>query len=182
MDPFAAHQHAAALRLERLSGLRIFEIRHAGVRIGACATPTGDDAICAGARDEGIEQHHLQIPAMNRELRNIVAGVAAGGLAVDVLAVAVVEAELAGDDGDARQRIFQSEPAQLPRGVGQDIDADTDRLQLGCGFEDAAGNPRAMQHQAEGQPADAGADDHNVQCVLRALRMIPCSHRALNPV
>ena len=51
--------------------------------------------------DEGIEQHHLQIPAMNRELRNVVAGVAAGGLAVDELAVAVVEAEFAGDDGNA---------------------------------------------------------------------------------
>src|SRR6476660_4174024 len=43
----------------------------------------------------------------------------------------------------------------------QNIDADTDRLEFGSGLEDTAGNAGAMQHQAQGQPADAGADYQN---------------------
>ena len=65
-----------------------------------------------------------------------------------------------------RQCIFQSEVAQLARRVRQDIDADADGLQLGCGFEDAAGNACAMQHEPERKSADAGADDQNFHCTL----------------
>ena len=43
----------------------------------------------------------------------------------------------------------------------QNIDADTDRLEFGSGLENTAGNAGAMQHQAQGQSADAGADYQN---------------------
>src|ERR1700741_285018 len=43
----------------------------------------------------------------------------------------------------------------------QNIDANTDRLEFGSGLENSAGNAGAMEHQPEGQSADAGADNKN---------------------
>ncbi len=103
---------------------------------------------------------------MDGELRHVVAGEAAGRLAVDVLAEAIVEAEFARGDGDLGERILQTEPAQFARGMRQDVDADADRLELGRRLEHAGCDAGAMQHQAKRQPADAGPDNENFHCEL----------------
>ena len=129
-----------------------------------------DHLVGAGARDESVEQHHLQIAAMDGELRHVVAGKAPGRLAVDVLAEAIVETIFARGDRDLGQRLLQAERAQFARGMRQDVDADADRLELGRRLEDAAGDAGAMQHQAERQAADAGADDENFHAMTRDFR------------
>ena len=85
--------------------------RLVAVMVDARAAPAEDHLVGAGARDEGIEQHHLQIAAMDGELRYVVAGKTAGRLAVDVLAEAIVEAIFARGDGDLGERVFQPERA-----------------------------------------------------------------------
>jgi hypothetical protein len=42
------------------------------------------------------------------------------------------------------------------------IDADTDRLDFGSGFKNAAGDAGFVQRQPERQPADPGADDNDL--------------------
>ena len=114
VDAFTAHDDAAALRLERLSARRIHEMRRAAVGIDARAAPSQHDTIPPGALQESIEQDHLQIAPMDRELRNVVTGVTSGRLAVNELAVAIEETAFARDDGNLREGFFQSELAQLP--------------------------------------------------------------------
>ncbi len=162
MDALAGNRHAAALRRQRLA-VHVFKIRHRliAVVVDARAAPAEHHLVGAGARDEGLEQHHLQVAAMDGELRHVVAGKAAGRLAVDELAEAVVEAIFARGDGDLGERIFETERAEFARGMRQDVDADADRLELGRRLEDAAGDAGAMQHQAQRQAADAGADDEH---------------------
>jgi hypothetical protein len=45
--------------------------------------------------------------------------------------------------------------------VGQQVDADADRLDLRRGLEDAARDAAAMQLEREREPADAAADDQD---------------------
>ena len=122
----------------------------------------GDDAIGARARAERIEQHHLQIAAMDRELRMVVAGGAAERLLVDQLPEAVEEGRVPGLDRDFRQRVLKPERGQFLGRMRQQIDADADRADLGNGLVDAAGNPGLVQRQSERQAADAGADDDDL--------------------
>jgi hypothetical protein len=69
----------------------------------AGAAPAGVQAIRTDARAERIEQHAMQVAAMDRELRPFVARIASGRLAVDELAEAVVETGFARGDRDLRQ-------------------------------------------------------------------------------
>src|SRR6185503_19137584 len=116
-------------------------------------------AVGTNTRAERFEQHAVQVGAMDRELRPVVAGVAAGRLAVDELPVAVVEGRFAGGNGDPRERLLQAERAHLARGVRQQVHAHAHRLDLRGGLVNARRNTRAMQHERESQAADAGADD-----------------------
>ena len=43
----------------------------------------------------------------------------------------------------------------------QQVDADAERLDLGRGLEDAAGDAGLVQRQREREPADAAADDQD---------------------
>ncbi len=162
MDALAGHRHGAAHGGERLA-VRILESgdRLVAVVVDARAAVTEDDLVGAGARLERLEQHHLQVAAMDGELRHVVAGEAAGRLAVDVLAEAVVEAVFARGHRHLGERLFQAESAQFARGMRQHVDADADLPDLGRRLEDAAGDAGAVQHQAEREAADAGADDQD---------------------
>ena len=51
---------------------------------------------------------------------------------------------------------------QFPGRVRKQVDADADRLDLGDGFEDPAGNPGLVQRQPQRQSAHAGADDDDL--------------------
>ena len=85
------------------------------------------EPVAAGARDERIEQHHLQVAAMDRELRMIVAGRAAERLLIDQLAEAIEEGRVRGRDRDLRQRRLEAERGKLLGGMRQQVDADADR-------------------------------------------------------
>src|SRR5205823_3205919 len=121
-----------------------------------------DDPVVPGAGAESIEQHHLQIAAMNGELRMIVTGGASQRLLIDQLAEPIEEGRVPGLDREARQRAFEAERRKLLGGVRQQIDADPDGLDLGCRLEDPAGNVRRVQREPQRQPADAAADDNDV--------------------
>ena len=112
MDALAGDRHRAAFRRERLA-VGVLEMRDglAAFVIDPRAAPPQNHLVAARARDEGVEQYHLQIAAMDGELRHVVAGEAPGRLAVDVLAVAIVKAIFAGGDGDLGERVFQAERA-----------------------------------------------------------------------
>ena len=72
-----------------------------------------------------------------------------------------------GGDRDFGERALQPELGQFLAGVRQQIDADAERLDLRRRLEDAARDAGLVQTQAEREPADAGADDHDVHLVLR---------------
>ena len=129
---------------------------------GRDARAAGDDAIGADPVAHGVEQHRLQVAAVNRELRRVVAGPAPGRLAVDVLAEAIEERRLARQHRDLLERLEHAERLQRTRCVGQDIDADPERADLGRGFEHPAGDARTVQRERQRQAADAGADDQDL--------------------
>src|SRR5664280_3853048 len=112
MDALAAHRHRTALRGERLA-VHILEMRDSLIAVifDARAAPAEDHLVGAGACDEGVEQHHLQITAVDGELWHVIAGETPGRLAVDVLTEAVVETIFARGDGDLGERSFQPESA-----------------------------------------------------------------------
>ena len=74
----------------------------------------------------GGQQDTLQVAAVDRELRMLVAGEPAGRLGVDELAEAVEEGGFAGGDADGCQPCLDAEPGQDLRRVRQDVDADAD--------------------------------------------------------
>ena len=102
----------------------------------------GDDAIGADPLAHGVEQDRLQVGAVDRQLRRVVAGPASGRLAVDVLAEAVEERRLARDDGDALELGEDAERLQRRARVRQDVDADAERPDLGRRLVDPAGDAR----------------------------------------
>ena len=105
--------------------------RFVAVIVDARAALAEDHLVAACARNEIVEQHHLQIAAMDGELRHVVAGKAPGRFAVDELAEAIVEAIFARGHRDLGERVFEAERAEFARGMRQNVDADTDRLEFG---------------------------------------------------
>ena len=83
----------------------------AGV-VDADAGVAGDDAIAAEPLAHRREQHRLQVAAVDRELRRVVAGPASARLDVDQLAEAVEEGRLARHDRDALERVANAERRQ----------------------------------------------------------------------
>ena len=127
--------------------------------VDADAGVAGDDRVGAEALLHRGEQHALQVAAVDRELRRLVAGPASRGLGVDELAEAVEERRLARRHRDPLQRFEHAERAQLGGRVRQDVDADAERPDLRRLLVDPAGDAGAVQAEGERQPADAGADD-----------------------
>src|SRR5512140_1128888 len=65
--------------------------------------------ICAQTIAHGAQQYVVQVGAMDRKLRPVVAGVTAARLLVDELAVPAVEGEFARLDAARGQRVLQAE-------------------------------------------------------------------------
>ena len=123
---------------------------------------SGNQPIAAGARHERIEQDHLQIAAMDRELRTLVTGGTAERLLIDQLAEAIEESCVGRLDRDPRQCRLQPKSGKLLGCVREQIDADPNGLDF-CGrFKDPARDSGSMQGQSQRQSANAGADDNNV--------------------
>src|SRR5580698_5723124 len=132
------------------------------VLLDADAVVIGENAIRADAALEGFQQHHLQVAAMNRELRMVVAGPAPERLLIDQLAKAVEEGYIFGLDRHPRQIGLKAERSKFLGGVRQEVDADTDRPDFRRGLEDAAGNVDRVQRQTQGQAANAATDDQDI--------------------
>ena len=110
----------------------------------------------------GVEQDHLQLAAMDRELRPRQAGVAAARIGPDRLAVPVGVAQLAGLDAGRGQRRLEPEAGQDAHRAGLDVDADAERLHLAHRLEDLDVEAGAMQAHGRDEAADSGAGDHDL--------------------
>ncbi len=120
----------------------------------------------AGTRNEGVQQHALQVAAMNRELWMLVAGRTPERLLIDQLAEAVEEGRVRRRNCDLRQIVLEAERGEFLCRVRQQVDADTDRADFGGRFENAARNSGLMQRKPERQTADSSADDNDLVHVL----------------
>src|SRR5579871_2948094 len=122
----------------------------------------GENATLPDAAPECIQQHHLQVAAMDGELRMVVAGRAAERLLIDQLPEAVEEGRIFGLDRDPCEVGFEAERAKLPGRMRQEVDADADRANFRRGFENTAADFGGMQRKAERQATDAAADNQDV--------------------
>src|ERR1700722_8880526 len=96
---------------------------------------------------------------MDRELRNVVAGIEAARLAPDLLAEAIGIDELVGADRNRVELVEQAEVGKLFDRMRERIDADAklaDRIRL---LENLTIDPARMQHQPGHQATDAAACD-----------------------
>ena len=119
----------------------------------------GLDRVRAQALLDGLEQQHLKLAAVDRELRPVVTSLDAARLAPDLLTVFIEIEKLLGLDGDLAKRVLQAELGQLATGMRQNIDADTERPDLVHTFKDPAFQAGGMQAQGKRQPANSTADN-----------------------
>src|ERR1700704_2137352 len=105
----------------------------------------GGQPVGSGARPKRFEQQHLQIAAMDRELRMLIARDTAERLPIDQLAETIEEGRVLSGDRDLRQIGLQPERGKFFGGMREEIDTDADRLDFGSGFKDPARNSGAVQ-------------------------------------
>ena len=165
VEAIAADDHIRALRDQRLASPRALKMCDgaAFILFDRDAFASRYDRVRAQALDNGIEQHLLQLTAMNRVLWMLVACVAAERLTVDELTEAIEEDGLLRQDRHARKRRVDSQFGERFGRMRQDVDAHAERTDLRCGLEDAARNSRTLQEKRERESADTGADDDDVQ-------------------
>jgi len=105
---------------------------HAGlVLLDAGAVMAGMEPVAPDAGNERTEQDHLQIAAMDRELRMIVARRASQRLLINQLAKSVEKGRVFGRDCSLRQHLLQSKRSELLGRMRQQVDADTDWFDFG---------------------------------------------------
>ena len=75
----------------------------------------------------------------------------------------------------------QAKTFQHPEGVGPDLDAGADFLELGRLLDELRGDTLPLQRQGRGQAADAAADDQNL-LVLPILTHCALSQHFLGPL
>lgn len=92
--------------------------------------------VLAQPRPHGVEQDRVQVGAMDRELRPVVAGVAAAQVANDVLAVATVIGKRPGLDRFRGKLVGEAELGEFAHAVWQQVDADSERQDFRRGLED----------------------------------------------
>ena len=136
------------------------------------------DPVRAQHLPRGVEQDHLQLAAMDRELRPRQAGMAAARIGPDRLAVAVGIAQLARLDGGRGQRRLEAEAAEDAHGAGLDVDADAQRLQLAHRLEHLDIEAGAMEAHRGDESADAGAGNDDLHRGAQASRLRPRYSRA----
>ena len=113
---------------------------------------------------DGVGERELQLTAMDRDLRPLVARLAAARLAPDRLAEAVEVRERRRRDALALDAVREAELGELAHRVRQQVDADAEGAQLA----DAVVDPDValadrVKAQRCGETADAGADDDDPQ-------------------
>ncbi len=131
MDAVAGDQRGAVLvgAIGEVGGDVVFVLGGAG------AGPAGEDAIAADCVLCGVEQHALEVAAVDGDLRVGEAGELAGGFAPDKLAEAVEEGAFLGHNAGADECRFEAKAREFGHAVRHDVDADAD-------FADFAGGIR----------------------------------------
>src|SRR5205823_11322245 len=117
------------------------------VLLNAEAQTIGGDAILADPLLHGAIERKMQPPAMNADLRILIARALAARLLVNELAEAVEEAALGVLDAGAQQLVAQAKRRQLTHRVREQRDADAELPHLRRGFVNAARDLACMQIQ-----------------------------------
>src|SRR3984885_14870345 len=121
---------------------------------------TGVDDFLAEPFLDRPENDVLQAPAVNRELRHVMAGVDAANVAPDFLTMAVEIIKHVGADRDVIELLQKNEACEFANRMRQGVDADAE-LADGFGlFEQFAADAACPQHQGRGQTANAATNDN----------------------
>ena len=105
-------------------------------------------------------QQQVELTAMNGVLRPPVPGQAPARLGIDVVAVEPDQRPLLCGQAHAVEIVLgDAQIAELPHGIGLQIDADAERAHFPGGLEDDAGHADLVQRQGGREPADAAAGD-----------------------
>ena len=128
-----------------------------------------DEVVRAQTLAHGVQQHLVQVGAMDGKMRPLMPGGEPPGLAIDELAVAGEEGIVLRLAGDRRERVLQPERAQLFDRMRSEIDPDPERADVRRRLEDPnpARHVSGMGSQRQRQPADASADDDQIHAPLR---------------
>ncbi len=161
VDAVAGDRGGGAHGLERAAGRHLGEVkrRRVVVLFDADAIAVGHDAVAAEPFARCLVKDQMQPPAMDADLRQLIAGESSALLPVDQLAEAVEEAALAVLDAGFLDLRLQAERRQLAHGMGQERDADAELLHLRRALVDAARDAARVQGEREREPANAAADD-----------------------
>jgi hypothetical protein len=143
----------------------------AAVGILGVAGDAAAEPHCAGtgALDQPPIEQHMEMAAVHRILRPVVAGEFPARLRIDVVAVEGDQRPFLRRHADAVEiALREAEIGELAHGVGLHIDADAERAQFARRLEHDAGYADLVQRQRGGEPADAPARDQHWM-VRRAL-------------
>jgi hypothetical protein len=164
MQPVGGDQQAAC----RFPALAVAVLQERGdafaVRVIAIAgdlDASGDCLRSDPLQHRAIEQH-LQLAAMDGVLRPVVAGAQTARLGVHVLAVETDQRPFERLDADGGE-CFRADAhfVELAHGVGLQVDAHAQRLELRDGFKDVARDSDLVERERGGEAADAGARDED---------------------
>ena len=169
MDAVGADQRVA-LGGERFAAVALFEARLHPVAVFGERHQPAAAAQLVGAEPlaHRIQQHGVQLAAMDGELRRVEAGVGAAQFAPHHLAEAVGIDQLARADAGAVERRQQAQRRQFLDRVRQGVDADAEFAQLADLLEHGAVDADGVQRQRRRQPADPAAHDQHMHrwCLL----------------
>ena len=156
------HQQRA-LHLQPLAIAGVDEGGHAlGILPVAHHAPAQLHGVVAQALPDGVEQHHLQLPAVHRVLRPAVAGLQPAWLGIHLVAVAAHQRPFPRLQADGVQHIVaEAQVMQFPHRVRLQVDAHAQRLQLRHRLEHDAGHADLVQREGSGHATDAAAGNEH---------------------
>jgi hypothetical protein len=128
----------------------------------------------SSALHELVVQQHVELAAVHRVLRPVVAGEQAARLRIDVVAVEADQRPFPGGQPDAVEICLgEAEVVKLAHRIGLQIDADPERPHLADRLKHDAGHADLMERQRGGKPADAAArdEDRSVRSHVRGHRI-----------
>jgi len=110
-----------------------------------------------------VEQQHLQLAAVHRILRPLVAGQQAARLGIHIMAVAAHQRPFPGLDADGVERGgVETQVVELAHGIGLQVDAHAQGLEFAHSLEHPAGHADLVQGERHGHAGNAatGDEDH----------------------
>src|SRR5512144_2618127 len=114
------------------------------------------------ARAHRVINDALQPPAMDRELRHVVAGIGAARLAPDLLAEAIGVDQLEGPDRHRIEPFEQTKSRQLLDRMRKRVDADAELPNAVGLLVDLAVDAARLQHERTGETTDSAPDDNDL--------------------